>query len=191
LVARIGKNKESFAAFVGLQAPKDQLGGRFLVIWVLTTLLSALLVLLEINFSPDLKQLLTSPASPYFKILSEGFTTNAFFNGLLYCFATSAGAEEILFRGLIARRLMRTSGPTVGNFIQATVFWLVHFALFKLVTGFWFSRLQAITLFTSFPMGLLLGYVNNRSGARSIVPSWLIHGSANFATFLSLAFVVH
>ncbi|HNP99402.1 MAG TPA: CPBP family intramembrane metalloprotease, partial [Bacteroidia bacterium] len=40
-------------------------------------------------------------------------------------------SEEILFRGFIARQLIKKSGFKSGNLMQATIFGLVHFFLFR------------------------------------------------------------
>ncbi len=47
--------------------------------------------------------------------------------------------------------------------------------------------LQTVTFVTSFGLGLIFGWANFRKNGESIVPSLLLHGSANFFTFLTLA----
>lgn len=112
------------------------------------------------------------------------------FSGLLYCFVQSSGAEEILFRGLFARSLFRKFGFAAGNIIQSTFFWIMHLLIFKLVTGEWVSWIQLYAFGVSFGLGLILGFVNYRKGGASIAPSWIIHGTTNFVTFLTLGFLI-
>lgn len=129
--------------------------------------------------------------SPYGKILKNGFRAVQILSGLLYCFVQSGGAEEVLFRGLIARSLFRKLGFSLGNLIQAFLFWLMHLLIFKLVTGDWISWIQLYAFVVSFGLGLLLGFVNYRKGGISIAPSWIIHGTTNFVTFLALGFLTN
>jgi membrane protease YdiL (CAAX protease family) len=132
---------------------------------------------------------LLSDTSPYGKILNSGFGARAIILGLIYCFVQASGSEEILFRGLIAKRLYAVLGLPWGNVIQALIFWLMHLALFRAITGEWISMIQLLAFLTSFAMGLVLGYANFRKGGESIAPSWILHGSANFSTFLTLAWL--
>ncbi len=133
--------------------------------------------------------MLMSDSSPYGKILKNGFDFSAVIKALIYCFVQASAAEELLFRGLIAKRFFNAMGFLKGNFVQALIFWLMHLAIFWLVTGEWISLIQGVAFITSFGMGLILGYVNYRREGESIIPSWLLHGSANFFSFFALAIV--
>ena len=65
----------------------------------------------------------------------------------------------------------------------------MHLLIFRLITGEWISLLQFFTFVTSYGLGLVLGYVNFRKQGESIIPSWIVHGSVNFFSFLALAAV--
>lgn len=188
-VRLIKKNQSSFFDFLGLRKPTGQMDKTFFYIFFATALFSVVNVILQFYFSPTFKSFLLSDTSPYGKILKDGFGLIQILSGLLYCFVQSAGAEEILFRGLFARSLFRNFGFTKGNIIQAFLFWLMHLLIFKLVTGEWISWIQLYAFIVSFSLGLILGFVNYRKGNRSLVPSWIIHGITNFVTFLTLAFL--
>jgi membrane protease YdiL (CAAX protease family) len=182
------KNEQvSFFKYLGVQSFGNLLDRKFLLIGFILILISFLTTFLQFEFSHDLKQMLMSESSPYWKILKNGLTAQAFLSGLIYCFIMASASEEILFRGLFARRLFSSLGNLQGNIVQALIFWLMHLLILRLMTGQWISLLQLIGFFTSFGMGLLLGYANYRNNGQSIGPSWLLHGSANFTTFLTLA----
>jgi hypothetical protein len=66
----------------------------------------------------------------------------------------------------------------------------MHLAIFRLITGQWISVIQLVAFVTSFGLGLVLGYANNRNNGKSIMPSWILHGTANFASFVTLGFLI-
>ena len=105
-------------------------------------------------------------------------------------FIQSGESEEVLFRGLFASGLFRKFGFNVGNIIQAFLFWIMHLLIFKMVTGEWISWIQLYAFGVSFGLELILGFVNYRKGEISIAPSWIIHGTTNFVTFLTSGFLV-
>jgi membrane protease YdiL (CAAX protease family) len=183
------KNENSFFDFMGLRRPTHQIDKTFFCILVGSIFFAGASVIVQFHFSPISKALLLSETSPFIKILKSGFGFTQFCSAILYCFVQSGGAEEVLFRGLFARRLFRKFGFQVGNLIQATIFWLMHLMIFKLVTGEWFSWIQLYAFAVSFGLGLVLGFVNHRKGGQSIAPSWLIHGATNLTTYLVLGFI--
>lgn len=184
------KNKTSFLDFLGLRKPSMQIDKTFLLILISMILFSILSLLVQFFYVPTFKGFLLGETSPYGKILKDGFGPIQIFSGLIYCFIQSGGSEEVLFRGLFARRLMGKFGFAVGNIVQAFIFWIMHLLIFRLVTGDWISWIQVYAFAVSFGLGLLLGFVNYRKGGASIAPSWIIHGTANFVTFLTLGFLV-
>jgi membrane protease YdiL (CAAX protease family) len=129
----------------------------------------------------------TSDSSPYGKILKSGFGVAADFKALVYCYVQASLAEELLFHGIFGKRLINALGFSMGNILQSLLFWLMHLLIFRLATGEWFSFLQIITFVTSFGLGLVMGYVNVRNSGESIAPSWILHGSVDFVSFLTLA----
>lgn len=181
--------RQSFASYMGLCFSKNQMDRKFFLIWV--GVISFGLLSSAVQFQNDFfRSILTSDSSPYGKILKSGFNLAAVGSGFIYCFLQAATSEEILFRGLIGKRLFENLGVFRGNIVQATIFWLMHLVIFRLITGDWISLFQAVGFFTSFGLGLVLGYVNFRKNGQGIFPSWLLHGSVNFATFIALAFLI-
>jgi membrane protease YdiL (CAAX protease family) len=90
-------------------------------------------------------------------------------------------SEEIFFRGLIGKRLGNRFGFHVGNAVQAALFGGMHAAMPYLSLPATVSRSgYAIVLFTlSGTLGWWLGYLNERLGGGSILPSWMHHGLGN------------
>ncbi len=183
------KAPQSFLHYIGLRFSISQLDRNFILLFVLIIFYGIFTTWIQFQFSIELRKMLTNDSSPYWRILKNGFTTSTVVAGFIYCFIQAAAAEEILFRGVIARRLIDKLGFFRGNLIQSIIFWIMHLLIFKLVTGEWFSVLQIYAFISSFGLGLILGYVNYRKNGDSILPSWLLHGFANFSVFLTLAYL--
>ncbi len=153
---------QSLFKYLGLAFERNQFDRTFWAIWIGSTAFAVLSVMLELRLSEAFRQLLLSESSPYGKILKTGIDSTAILKALIYCFLQASLAEELLFRGLIAKRLFNTFGLARGNVLQALIFWLMHWALFQMVTGEWFSFLQLVAFATSFGLGLVFGFVNSR-----------------------------
>lgn len=178
----------SFRDFLGLNRPGAQLDRFFFAVLTGVCFFAVVSVWVQYFKMPWFRQFLTGDTSPYGRILKDGFGVPQIFAGLLYCALQSGGAEEILFRGVIARAFFRRWGFALGNLFQATLFWIMHLLIFRLVTGAWISWIQVYAFVISFGLGLIFGYLNYRRGGRSILPSWILHAVMNFVTFLALAF---
>jgi membrane protease YdiL (CAAX protease family) len=181
--------ESSFFKYLGFQSAHAQFDKFFWFIWTCFIVFAVSSAFLEYNYSLQFRQMLTDQSSPYAKILNNGFTFHSATIALIYCFVMAGASEEILFRGLIARRLFSAFSFMKANFLQALIFWAMHLFIVRLVTGYWISSIQLVAFVTSFGMGLVLGYANFRNGGKSIYPSWVLHGSANFFTFLTLGYL--
>lgn len=91
-------------------------------------------------------------------------------------------SEEILFRGVIGRNLIRRRGFAKGNAVQAILFGAVH-GLIGFVPGVGPGLVIFAILFSG-TLGWFNGWLNERFGHGSILPGWAAHGTANFATAL-------
>lgn len=190
LLRTFRRNKVSFFDLIGLQKPAGQIDRTFFFVLAGVISFSVVSLILQFYFIPTSRSFLLGESSPYGKILKDGFGTVQILSGLIYCFVQSGGAEEVLFRGLFARALFRKFGFSVGNIVQALLFWTMHLLIFKLVTGDWISWTQVYAFMVSFGLGLIFGFVNYRNGGRSIAPSWIIHGATNFVTFITLGLLI-
>jgi len=106
---------------------------------------------------------------------------------LIYAFLQTGLSEEILFRGFLNKRLSHKFGFAIGNTVQAVLFGLVHGAL--LFGSIQLSLVILVVGFTSV-FGWLMGYLNEKVGNGSIMPSWIIHGLANMVSAFLILFGV-
>jgi membrane protease YdiL (CAAX protease family) len=95
---------------------------------------------------------------------------------LLFVLANSIN-EELLFRGLFLQKLEPFLGAFPANLCMAIPFTMLHI-------GIDYSRNALLLLALLLPLGLLLGYVMQKT--RSILGPWLIHASLDIAVVLSL-----
>lgn len=104
---------------------------------------------------------------------------------LLYAFIQTGLAEELFFRGFLAKRLCASFGFSRGNAIQAIVFGLLHVLLF--INYLPVSSLVAITVLSGIN-GWIMGWLNEQAAGGSVVPSWMLHSLANLLVALGAAF---
>jgi membrane protease YdiL (CAAX protease family) len=95
---------------------------------------------------------------------------------LLFVLANSIN-EELLFRGLFLQKLEPFLGAFPANLCMAIPFAMLHI-------GVDYSRNTLLLLALLLPLGLLLGYVMQKT--RSVLAPWLIHASMDIAVVLSL-----
>jgi membrane protease YdiL (CAAX protease family) len=95
---------------------------------------------------------------------------------LVFVLANSIN-EELLFRGLFLQKLEPFLGAFPANLCMAIPFTMLHI-------GIDYSRNTLLLLALLLPLGLLLGYVMQKT--RSILAPWLIHACVDIAVVLSL-----
>lgn len=83
---------------------------------------------------------------------------------LLYAFIQTGLAEELFFRGFLAKRLCASLGFSRGNAIQAVIFALLHLLLF--INYLPVLSLVAITVLTGIN-GWIMGWLNEQAGFTS------------------------
>ncbi|MFW6016940.1 MAG: CPBP family intramembrane glutamic endopeptidase [bacterium] len=163
------RKKYKFLEFIGLKRPilKDS---QYLIISILATIIIALLTFITIpNLIIDYKETAIGQFA--------GSGISALLPALIFAFINTGLSEEILFRGFIAKQLIRRYGFYKGNFLQGLVFGLLHGVLFFSLVGFLYTAI--IIIITSI-LGWILGYINEKVYNGSILPSWLIHAIANY-----------
>lgn len=113
-------------------------------------------------------------------IQQMGLCVNAILIVLIKSMVATAMSEEILFRGFLGKRFINLIGFSYGNLLQSILFGLMHGVLFwgiiRNMVG-----ITAIVLLTG-TIGYLMGYINEKVGNGSIVPSWITHSLANIMT---------
>lgn len=109
---------------------------------------------------------------------------------LVMALVKTALTEEILFRGLIAKRLIGWLGFSAGNLAQALLFGAVHLAIF-FTPGAPPPSPISIAAFFVLPTiaGWLMGFANERWGGGTIWPGWMIHGVGNAIAYSVFAAV--
>lgn len=104
---------------------------------------------------------------------------------LLYAIIQTGLAEELFFRGFLAKRLCAAFGFSRGNAIQSIVFGLLHLLLF--INYLPVSSLVAITVLSGIN-GWIMGWLNEQAAGGSVLPSWMLHSLANLLVALGSAF---
>ncbi|MTI61910.1 MAG: CPBP family intramembrane metalloprotease [Firmicutes bacterium] len=89
---------------------------------------------------------------------------------LLYGLKTGL-AEEIFFRGFIAKKLIKKIGFLKGNIIQAVIFALPHFVMEGKA-----SQVDIVVrIINAFLLGYIFGYVMHKKSDGSIIPIIIAH----------------
>lgn len=129
-------------------------------------------------WSPDLEPF-TREGSAQRQFAGLGFSARAlalaFFNGVVQTGFT----EELLFRGLIAGSLSRRLPLLWANLAQALIFFLPHLLVLMVMPEMW-AVLPLVLV-----GALTFGWIRIKSG--SILGSWLMHASGNFAFAMMVA----
>jgi len=102
---------------------------------------------------------------------------------ILTAFIRTGLAEEIFFRGFLAKRLIYKYGYQTGNMIQAFIFGSVHGLGFMLI-GSGMLIIIIVTTLTAM-VGYLLGSINEMKFNGSIIPSWIVHSAMNTVSFIA------
>lgn len=105
---------------------------------------------------------------------------------LLVALFKTSFSEELIFRGLIAKALIRRLGFGVGNALQAIAFGAVHILL-VLIPGAQAAAVAMAVGFTAI-LGWINGWMNERLAGGSILPGWAAHGTANLLAYGAIAF---
>ena len=96
---------------------------------------------------------------------------------LIFSFIKTGLAEEIFFRGFLAKRIIARVGFTYGNLIQSLIFGALHGIMFFKVAGL--PTALIITVLISIN-AWLSAWINEKQSNGSILSSWLLHGLSNF-----------
>ena len=113
-------------------------------------------------------------------IQQMGLCVDAILIVLIKSMVATAMSEEILFRGFLGKRFINLLGFGYGNLLQSILFGLIHGVLFWGILGNMVG-ITVIVLLTG-TIGYLMGYINEKVGNGSIIPSWIAHSLANIMT---------
>jgi len=138
---------------------------------------------------PGIPEVMNSEASLNGKVRAAGFSVEMVLVVIVVSWIKTALAEEILFRGFLAKRLIRRWGFVAGNTVQAAVFGVIHGALLMLLSEIPIPlpALAAVVLFPA-AAGYVLGWIKEKQGNGSILPGFVAHGLGNNVTLLMVMF---
>lgn len=157
----------SFTRYIGLYAPTGAS-----IVYVIGASLLFVATGIGLTFiDTGIKQAVLSPSSVTGGLRQMGFNAMSVSILLIIANVKTSLAEEILFRGFIAKRLIALSGFTVGNILQSLLFGVVHLLLFWALTQTTAIPLAIIFVFSSIA-GWTIGYIkeNNAHGVGSTIP---------------------
>jgi membrane protease YdiL (CAAX protease family) len=154
----------------------------------LVSLLMTLPILFLVLMNPDFKEIMTDPNSLTGRFRQMGFGMTSILTLVLVAVFKTALAEEILFRGFIAKRLISVTNYQTGNIIQAVIFGAIHSALFMTIT----NNILFLTMIFLFPAAgsYLMVYLNEKSADGCIIPGWIAHGLANLISYSVIGFLI-
>ena len=105
--------------------------------------------------------------------------------GLAYAGIRTAGAEELLVRGVLYRRLIGWFGAGPANLVQATLFALLHNGMVHLAAPDAPLVVHADIFLRIFVPSWVVGWFMERHDGGSLLMPWVCHAMANFLTFLA------
>lgn len=179
------KKTSGFANYIGLVKTTNR--AIYLSLAGSILFLSATLALVMIN--KDIGKALMNPPSITGKLRHMGFNMATIVILLIIAWIKTSLAEEILFRGFIAKRLIKRLGYKTGNLLQSLIFAAVHLLLFWVLT----KASPVFLVFIFLLSGLAayyIGYIKEKAGNSSIIPGWLAHGLGNTLSYFIIAFVL-
>ena len=168
----------NFFKWIGLKKPSDGKENK-LIVWIIATIAAFLALSVFMLYSVrDIEKATDDFA---------GKGASAIPAILIYAFFRTALSEEILFRGFLLKRISNKFGFTIGNITQSALFGILHGIMFsQQIKGI---LPIVIVLFTG-GIGWLLGYINEKKAAGSIVPGWCVHAAANIFSSICTAFSI-
>lgn len=179
------RKRSGFPNFTGLYgAPAKAMGLALLAALMFAPLTIAVFML------PGLADAATGPDTVAGRVQALGMTAETAAIILIIAFLKTSGSEEILFRGLIAKRLIAWMGFTAGNSVHALIFASIHLLIFVAPGGPAFDPVLAAALVgVGFIGGWVMAWINEKRAGGSIAPGWLMHGVANAIAYPALAFL--
>jgi membrane protease YdiL (CAAX protease family) len=138
--------------------------------------------------NPAFQEIMTDPSSVSGKIRQMGVGIEAIGVILIAAIIKTALAEEIFFRGFVAKRLIAITNFQTGNILQAVIFGAIHTLLFLSVTGNIFF-LSVIFIFPAVG-AYFKTYLNEKLAEGSIIPGWITHATSNVLSYSIVAFIV-
>lgn len=134
---------------------------------------------------PGLSDVASAPGTVVHQVAAGRTDVAALMALAMVALIKTAFAEELVFRGLIAKRLYKRLGLWGGNIVQATLFAAVHLPVLVLPEAR--NLIGAGMIGFAFLVALVAGWLNERTANRAIWPGVGLHAGANLTTYLMLA----
>jgi membrane protease YdiL (CAAX protease family) len=175
----------TFFRYIGLTVPTAKS-----LIYVIFVSLIFLIAAIGLTFiDSSIKEVLFSPHTVTGKLRLMGLNITSVTILLIIALFKTSFAEEILFRGFIAKRLINKFGFKIGNVAQSFVFGVLHLLLFSLLIETTFAALTFIFIFSSLA-GWVIGFIKEKHANGSIIPGWVAHGLGNTISYFIIAFIL-
>jgi len=180
-----GRKRAGLLRYTGLYLPTPRSMAIALGIFVVWSGLTALIYL-----RPDISDAAAADNTVAGMIRQQGFSLATVILILMIAGLKTALSEEILFRGVLAKRLIGAFGFWTGNTVHALIFGGIHLLIFAAPGGPAFTPLLgAIFLLLPGAAGWLMAFANEKTGNGSIAPGWMIHALGNAISYPILAFL--
>ena len=170
------RGKVPFMEWIGLKAIK-RVKDSYLLAWIIGGfLLFTIFYMFAFPLTPSIETATSAFSGMGYKALPSI---------LIYSILQTSLPEELLFRGFLLKRMANHMPFVFANTIQSIAFGLLHGVLFASVVSL------EVTFFIIFFTGAIaayLGFVNEKIAGGSILPSWLMHATANILSGLVSAF---
>ena len=175
-----GRRKASFRVWLGLTGAPP-----LLLLLCLVLGAAGAWLLLQ---TPGVATLASGPGTVIAASTPDGVTAGAILVLAVSAVFKTAFAEELLFRGLIGKRLYGAMGFWPGNLVQALLFGAIHLPLLLLPD----APPQTVLMMVGFVtvLAVLSGWLNERRARGSILPGFALHAAGNLTTYLGLALAV-
>jgi len=178
------KQFKGFWNYIGLQKSNAKANGLafaasitfFLPLFLLTV------------FNEDFQAIMFDPDSMTGKFRTMEFSAKSLVVLLVAAILKTALAEEILFRGFIAKRLIAVTNYQTGNLLQAFLFGMLHSLLFLSISK---NPLFLIVIFLIPALGAYVSvYLNEKVANGSIIPSWISHATSNLLSYSLIGWII-
>jgi len=176
------KTAKGFWNYIGLKRSNTRAN----LLALLLVLFAAPLFWLTL-MDPAFQEIMTSPSSVSGKIRQMGMGPETIGVILIAAMIKTALAEEIFFRGFIAKRLIAITNFQIGNVIQSVIFGAIHTLLFLSLTN---SVLFLSAIFFFPALGAYFKtYLNEKVADGSIIPGWITHATSNILSYSLVALI--
>ncbi len=178
------KKAKGFLNYIGIKKSNNRTNA----IALLAGLVLSILFMIIVFINEEFMTIFLNPESVTGKIKLIDNKTLAAFTILMVAIFKTALAEEILFRGFIAKRLIFITNFYTGNIIQSLIFGAIHVLLFITITQNLIVHL-IIFLFTSV-IAYISAYLNEKKANGSIVPGIIIHSTSNIISYSTVYLMI-